>query len=71
MLVPVFIPGALYGFWKSIDRKDVWLEGEVCYGEFGVEGVVMFRCLGWRQRFCWEILFIIICKTLFAIYNTF
>lgn len=26
----------------------------------GVKGVVKFQCLGWRQRFCWEMLFVII-----------
>jgi hypothetical protein len=70
--IPVFSRAALNGWWKSIDSKEVWWEVKVWYGELGVGGlVVMFRCLGWCQRFCWEILFILIYETLFSVYNTF
>jgi hypothetical protein len=40
--------------------EDYWLERgmmggwKVWHGELGVEGVVMFQCLRWHQRFYWE-----------------
>ena len=38
--VTVFRRAELYGHYKIIVRKEVWWEG-----------VVMFRCLGWRRDF--------------------